>query len=325
MPKPRLAMACALVLVAWAASSSSSLAAGLPPDPTSNFAPSLSCAAPTPCPGEAVAALDQARARLGLPSYILPSNFSALTPAEQVFVLTNLDRVYYGLAPITGLTADLDAAAAAGVRADRDPAAGISSLAAVASNWASGYGDMALAYEAWMYADGPGGNNLDCVTRGAGGCWGHRHNILRPFAAGAPLAMGAAAGSGADGVPGYAMLLLEGTPAYHPVYVYTWSQAVAAGAGGGAFAGARAGRARPARSAWRIILLRVRGRSLILRLRNPAGIHISCALTRISGRSGPDNYRRCAGATTYRSLPVGTYRVQVRGGGRQLTRYVLVR
>ena len=116
MPKPRLAMACALVLVAAAANSSSSLAAGLPPDPTSNFAPDPSCSDPSSCLTEAVGALDQARARLGLPPYQLPSNFSALGPAEQVFVLTNLDRVYYGLAPITGLTADLNAAAATGVQ-----------------------------------------------------------------------------------------------------------------------------------------------------------------------------------------------------------------
>jgi hypothetical protein len=65
---------------------------------------------------------------------MLPSDFSGLSAAEQVFVLINLDRVRYGLRPITGLTADLNAAAATGVRFDQDPVTDMTGLAALASN-----------------------------------------------------------------------------------------------------------------------------------------------------------------------------------------------
>ena len=35
---------------------------------------------------------------------------------------------------------------------------------------------------AWMYNDGYGGTNLDCTTPSDPGCWGHRDNILGPWA-----------------------------------------------------------------------------------------------------------------------------------------------
>jgi hypothetical protein len=231
MPKPRLAVACAVLVIVSMASSSSRAVGALSPDPTSNFTADPSCSAPASCLTAAIGLLDRARAWMGQPAYRLPSNFSALGAPEQAFVLTDLDRVQYGLQPVPGLTADLDASAAAGVRLDRDPMPDTAGLVSIASNWASGYGDMPLAYEAWMYADGPGATNLDCVTPAGSGCWTHRHNILRSFSGGGPLAMGAAAGTGADGRPGYALLLVQGSTAYRPAYLYTWSQAVAAGAG----------------------------------------------------------------------------------------------
>ncbi|HTX32660.1 MAG TPA: hypothetical protein VMD09_14855 [Solirubrobacteraceae bacterium] len=321
MPKLRLAVACAVVLVI-ATAGSSSAAGGLPPDPASNFAPPPSCSTAASCLASAITVLDRARARLGQPAYRLPSDFAALTPAEQTLVLTDLDRLHYGLEPVTGLTADLDAAAAGGVRLDRDPTATIPGLITLTSNWASGYADMPLAYEAWMYDDGPGAGNLDCVTASASGCWAHRHNILWPFTGTGALAMGAAAGVGSGGAPGYAMLIVQGGTAYHPAYLYTWSQAVAAGAGAPppSVSASEASPARIARAPFRIALLRVRGHSLILRVAALSGLRLRCALTRLIGRARGGRFRRCGARTTYRKLSSGSYRLRVRGGARTLTR-----
>ena len=43
-----------------------------------------------------------------------------------------------------------------------------------------------------MYDDGFDSGNLDCLHRGAAGCWGHRKGILDDFGSGPNLVMGAA-------------------------------------------------------------------------------------------------------------------------------------
>ncbi len=206
-------------------------------DPQSNFPigalPSACWQAPTgaDCIRASVAYLDRARAKLGQPSYRLPGNFASLTAPEQAFVLTNLDRSLYRLAPIPGLTASLDRAAAAGVRAQTDPEPRSGSWA-FTSNWAGGYPNIVLAYEGWMYDDGPGSGNLDCTPNDRGGCWGHRHDILWRFDPRGALAMGAAAHIASGGRSGFAMLLEQAAPGARPVYTYRWSQALRAGARG---------------------------------------------------------------------------------------------
>jgi len=40
------------------------------------------------------------------------------------------------------------------------------------ANWAGGWVNPLGADYAWMYDDGPGGNNLDCKTGSSRGCWG---------------------------------------------------------------------------------------------------------------------------------------------------------
>ena len=139
------------------------------------------------CIDAAVTYLNAARAHLGQTAYVLPGNFVSLTPAEQALVLTDLDRTRYGLPPVTGLTAALDQDAARGVQGDGDPQASGSSFIASTSNWAGGYQNMPLAYEAWMYDDGPASGNLDCPSAGAPGCWGHRHDVLWGFGGGGTL------------------------------------------------------------------------------------------------------------------------------------------
>jgi hypothetical protein len=183
------------------------------------------------CIQASVAYLDRARARLGQPRYVLPRNFGSLTAAEQAFVLTNLDRVLYRLAPVPGLTAALDRAASAGVRAQTDPVPG-GGWGAFTSNWAGGYPNIVLAYEGWMYDDGLGSGNLDCTANHRSGCWGHRHDILWRFDPRGALAMGAAAHAAPGGRSGYAMLLEQARPGARPVYTYRWRQALRAGAHG---------------------------------------------------------------------------------------------
>jgi hypothetical protein len=151
-----------------------------------------------------------------------------MTATQQVFVLTNLDRLLYRLAPIPGLTARLDKAAAAGVRAHADPDPG-NGWYSFTSNWAGGYPNIVLAYAGWMYDDGPGSPNLDCSPSNHSGCWGHRHDILWRFGSQGALAMGAAART-AGVRSGYAMLLEQTPPGTHVDYTYRWQQAVRAGA-----------------------------------------------------------------------------------------------
>ncbi len=213
-------------------------------DPAKNFPagqlPPACNSAPTgkECVDAAVYYLDKARAKLGEPPYQLPADFSTLGAARQLFILTNLDRIQNGLPPMTGLTASLNHDAyATGVAAvnDPEPTAQTGEIAEYTSNWAGGYENAPLAYEAWMYDDGLGSVNLDCTPSHRAGCWGHRHDILWAFDRSDVLAMGAASGNGSS----YATLLVGGfppdpswdDPGYTPTYSYTWAQAVADGAG----------------------------------------------------------------------------------------------
>jgi hypothetical protein len=185
------------------------------------------------CINAAVYYLDKARAKVGLPAYKLPADFPSLTPGEQMFILTNLDRVQYGLPPITGLTAALTHdALVSGVALGTDPSpSNTTNVQTWRSNWAAGYRNAPFAYEGWLWDDGPGSGNLDCTATVTSGCWGHRHNVLWKFGSSAVLAMGAAQGWGPNHGKGYAMLLVGGYPGYKPTYGYTWAKAVADGAG----------------------------------------------------------------------------------------------
>ncbi len=208
-------------------------------DPHSNYSVNqlpASCDQPTSaaCLNASVSFLDQARASLGQGPYQLPANFDSLSPQIQQFVLTNVDRIQYGLPPITGITAGLSQDAMLGVVHDTDPHPTDSNFNYWTANWAGGFENVVLAYEAWMYDDGPGSGNLDCTSGNSSGCWGHRHDILWSFGGSGALAMGSAVGADSSGSPGYAMVLGEGDAgSYQPAYTYTWSQAIAGGASAG--------------------------------------------------------------------------------------------
>lgn len=64
-----------------------------------------------PCVTAALKAIDSARAREGVRAMVLPSNWYTLSVAEQIFVLTDLERVDRGLPPYLGMVAVSDAAA----------------------------------------------------------------------------------------------------------------------------------------------------------------------------------------------------------------------
>ncbi|MEA2213640.1 MAG: hypothetical protein QOF83_3588 [Solirubrobacteraceae bacterium] len=337
-----LLVSCALAGPAGLASPALAAYAGT--DPSSNHpagAPPATCDQPTSaaCVGAAVYTLDQARASLGQPAYQLPTNFAALSPAQQGFVLANLDRTLYGQPPMTGLTAALNSDAMGGVHADADPQPTAANYLAWTANWAGGFVNMPYAYEAWMYDDGPGSGNLDCTAGNTSGCWGHRHDVLYKFDAASPLAVGVAQGTDPDGVTGFAMLLFEGDDTYHPTYTYTWAQAVAAGAGhAGAGAGAAgtgsstgAGHgtgtggtgAVPARLS---ISVGVRGRQVTIVASVAAGSRLRCALSRRGSHGwARDRYRACAAHVTLSGLRAGRYRLRVRAAGVVVTRYLRVR
>ena len=168
----------------------------------------------------------------------LPGNYSALTPAEQLFVLADTERVDRGLPPAVGLVAELDQDAQAAAQADTDPTPTIVppgvGVMRWASNWSENAGALGSNYN-WMYDDGPGSGNLACGS-GGGGCWGHRDNILgftaaQLAASGGMLVMGAGEASPAAAKPWMSdaelFAVITRSPAF---YIYTWGQAVAAGA-----------------------------------------------------------------------------------------------
>jgi hypothetical protein len=237
----------AAVLAAGAATASAAA-----PNPSANMplATPASCSTPTStaCETAVVAGLNVAHTALGLGAYTLPADFDSLAPDEQLFILSDSDRVAYGLPPISGLSATLNSAAQSGVADDDDPdpqadlPSGLGDYG-FSSNWAGGYSNALLAYYGWMYDDGLGGPNIDCRSAGDPGCWGHRQDILA-FPDAGSLVMGAASGTDAHGEPGYAMTIVWSSDSWTTLS-YTWTQALAdiagspssAGSGGSASGG----------------------------------------------------------------------------------------
>ncbi len=194
-------------------------------------------------------AIDYAHKQEGLGIIYLPRNWRSLTPAEQLFVITNLERTARGERPIPGLTPSLDQVAQTGAAQRTDPVLPPFAMAPMASIWAESEGPLASDYE-WMYNDGFNGvldtPNLACPSPTAPGCWGHRNNILaewsRRLLANVPgtwyLVAGAAQIStdtvaslfpATESQTSDAMIVTaENRP---PQYIYTWAQAVAEGAG----------------------------------------------------------------------------------------------
>jgi len=169
------------------------------------------------------------------PRMILPSNFAHLSTAEQVFVVTDLERVGRGIRPFRGLTKSLSNIAHASAVSNTDPMLATTTMRTLGiyeygSIWASDLGPLGADYD-WMYNDGYGKSqvNIACPTRGAAGCWGHRENIIGSYS-GLPVLI---AGAGTSTPAGRSVTeLLAGSSGKTPQFTYTWKNALRHGANG---------------------------------------------------------------------------------------------
>ena len=197
-------------------------AAIVPPDyPYVNISPAPgysgpcgSVALPNPSCPAGLTTIDGDRAVEGVAPMSLPDNYSSLTPQEQLFVLTDLERVDRGLAPIEGLAAGLDGLAQAGANGHTNP-----TFPPYGTSFGSSYSSESSLIETdilWMYDDGYGGPNEACSAIGAPGCWEHRQIILGQYPS--PVLMGVGTG------PSTTELLVGGDTTDTPYY--TWSDVV---------------------------------------------------------------------------------------------------
>ena len=176
------------------------------PDPANNVAPvpdfTSICASgldDTPaCIDAVLGAVNHAHALERVRPMVLPADFAQLSVPDQLLVAVNLERVDRGLPPFGGLTAALDKNAQQGADDANDPPDAGPSYVLEDSEWAGGSSNGLDAVYGWMYFDGFNSGNLDCMRRGASGCWGHRKGILDDFGSGANLVMGAALNASGD-------------------------------------------------------------------------------------------------------------------------------
>ncbi|HUI03017.1 MAG TPA: hypothetical protein VLZ77_05720 [Acidimicrobiales bacterium] len=175
------------------------------------------------CVGAALAAIAHGRAAEGLGPMVLPSNWSGLTPQEQVFVSTNLERTARGLPALSAMASALDQAAQAGAdrATDPSPPSGFP-MREYGSNWAGAVGNPLEALYYWMYDDGMGSANVDCAPGNQSGCWGHRKNVLLALPCRDCLMGTGFAAGGYKGYPSLAELLVETSGA--PAVDFTWQQ-----------------------------------------------------------------------------------------------------
>jgi hypothetical protein len=191
------------------------------------------------CIQRAVAAIDAARSMESMqhPDLVLPNNYRSLDPAEQTFVVIDLERIDRGLRPLAGLVPALnaDALSAAGRQIDPTPQMAHLQHLGVAryrTLWASSLGPLVSDYE-WMYDDGysaAGSSNVDCQSPQAAGCWAHRRAILATFDGRSRLLAGAASVTAPHGFDSITAILTGGEGS-SPHFAYTWLAALRHGAG----------------------------------------------------------------------------------------------
>jgi hypothetical protein len=185
------------------------------------------------CIGAALAAINHAHALEHVRPMVLPAGFSQLSLPDQLFVAVNLERVDRGLPPFSGLTSGLNQNAQLGADDANDPPDPGSGYVLDDAEWAGGSSNGLDAVYGWMYDDGYNSGNLDCLHRGAAGCWGHRKGILDDFGSGPNLVMGAALNATGDNHQGdnrgtsmAVTLAVAVAPARS--LAYSWAQVLAA-------------------------------------------------------------------------------------------------
>ena len=175
------------------------------------------------CVNAAVQAIGNAREQEGLSGMVLPTDWTSLNPAEQLFVVTNLERTVRGLAPLSAMASALDGAADQGAAANQDPEppSGFP-WTSWGSNWAGAVGNPLEAMYFWMYDDGEGSGNIDCTQSNTSGCWGHRDNVLMSLNCN-PCVEGDGYNATAwQGYPSWAELLVDSTGS--PQLDFSWGQ-----------------------------------------------------------------------------------------------------
>ncbi len=175
------------------------------------------------CVAATLQAIANGRSHEGLPPMVLPRNWSQLSPDQQIFVATNLERTVRGLPALSAMATSLDQAARAGAVQNVDPGPpGGFPYSEWASNWAGAVGNPLEAIYFWMYDDGMGSSNIDCTASNQSGCWGHRQNILMRLSCTECLMGAGWIGTGYRGDPSLTELLVEtsGSPAID----FTWQQ-----------------------------------------------------------------------------------------------------
>ncbi len=184
-----LPLAAVLMASVWAAGSAWAASGRSPiPHPPANVTPTYQavCGAQgygSPgCQTAIVSAMNNANRQEGGLKIVLPPNYRSLTPAQQLFVITNLNRLAFRLPPVPALSADANRYALQGAKTHTDPVVpGVLSGGQVVYGWGSNWAEDANVLAAdfdWMYDDGIGSGNLDCYATHPAGCWGHRDNIL---------------------------------------------------------------------------------------------------------------------------------------------------
>jgi hypothetical protein len=191
------------------------------------------------CLDSVLDAINHAHALEGIRPMVLPANFVQMSISEQLFVAVNLERVDRGLPAFGGLTAALNRNAQEGADHANDPPDPGQAYDLDDAEWAGGSSNGLDAVYGWMYDDGFDSGNLDCLHRGAAGCWGHRKGILDDFGSGPHLVMGAAVDvtgdthRGDDGGTSMAVTLaVAGAPVR--TFTYSWAQVAAAPPSGAA-------------------------------------------------------------------------------------------
>jgi hypothetical protein len=179
------------------------------------------------CVSAVLQAIANGREKEGLPAMVLPSDWAQLSPEQQLFTATNLERTARGLPALSAMATALDQAseAAATRNADPSPPNGFP-WSSWGGNWAGAMGNPLEADYYWMYDDGQGSSNIDCTPSNTSGCWGHRDNILMALSC-QPCVMGTGfAPTAWQGDPGWTELLVDTSGS--PRLDFVWGQVLSA-------------------------------------------------------------------------------------------------
>ena len=197
------------------------------------------------CNNYVLSAIDNARASEGLGPMTLPTNWYSLSTPEQLFTVVNLERTARGLPAYLGINAALSSAAQRAAQTNNDPAlvpgfpvaTTTGGVPAWGGAWSGGFSVLAADY-IWMYDDGWGGSraatsNIACTSPSAGGCWGHRDELLG-YDPGYNPGVGLDASSVEVGV-GFAQVgsassftvLIERVKSTPPAMTFTWASGIA--------------------------------------------------------------------------------------------------